>query len=285
MTHVTLSSHKSLLVLAPETGGGIVRLRLDGREILRSPANDPPDDPLRLGEFPMAPWVNRVAGGVFVWNGRRIDLSDGPSGDPQGLHGVCWRMPWTLLDRDASAAALEISWPGGRGWPFPFLLTRRFAVSAEDLTISASLTNTGTEPMPFAIGFHPYFPSEGALLRAEVRARWVTHATGIPACLAADDAVGQLSAGLRIADADLDSCFTDWNGSASIRWPDYTLRLSTEPPLRFLQVYSPPAAGYFCLEPQSAMPDAFNHAPSSGGAGVLESGQTYTVRLTLALEQ
>ncbi len=61
----------SVLELAPEIGGGVARLMLAGHEILRptSPRAIIAGSPLGLSEFPMAPWVNRVAAGKFGLDG------------------------------------------------------------------------------------------------------------------------------------------------------------------------------------------------------------------------
>lgn len=278
MKPVTLSAQDAVLVLAPEAGGGIVQLRLGGREILRAPAEPP-----GLAEFPMAPWVNRIRGGRFVWRGREIDLTVGPAGGPQGLHGVAWRLPWLVRSQSAREAALELVWNGGAGWPFAFSLIRRFALSPDVLIIEAVLSNVGAAPMPFALGFHPYFPAGGAVVHAATRGGWITDPDGIPVTPALGEVANRMRAGLTIAKESLDACFFGWSGMARISWPSHALDITTHPAVDYLQVYTPFGADYFCVEPQSAMPDALNRDKAAGGPGELEPGETYTLTLSLRL--
>ena len=278
MKTVTLSAQDAELVLAPEAGGGIAQLRLGGREILRAPAEPP-----GLAECPMAPWVNRIRGGRFVWRGREIDLTAGPAGSPQGLHGIAWRLPWVVRSQSAREAALELVWTGGAGWPFAFSLIRRFELSPDALMIEAVLTNIGAAPMPFALGFHPYFPAAGAVVHAATHGGWITDADGIPATIALEEVASRMRAGLTIAHEDLDTCFFGWNGAARIAWPSHDLEIMARPVVDCLQVYTPAGADFFCLEPQSAMPDALNREEAAGGLGVLEPQETYALSLSLRL--
>lgn len=285
MSEVSLASGASIATLAPGVGGSLARLSLRGHEILRrGPIGlDARSDPRDFSEFPMAPWVNRIAGGRFRWRGCEIDVSRGPKEDPQGLHGTAWRTPWHVIARRDNEASLGLEWRGGEGWPFPFRMVRTFSLTADQLLITASLTNLGPHPMPAASGFHPYFPSDGARLCAATEACWINDTAGIPSHLGLQATVGRMQSGLLIESEAIDNCFTGWDGAATIDWPTHRLALTTEPPLRFLQVYSPSGAGYFCAEPQTAMPDAFNRDVATGGLEVLGAGLNQTVKLRLTL--
>jgi aldose 1-epimerase len=274
MSHVTLKAGNSIVTLAPDVGGGISELVLASHKILlRERSVDPHDtDPRNLGEFPMGPWVNRIANGRFAWQEREICVADGPGHDPQGLHGIGWRRSWSISDRSETEATLGVTWTGGAGWPFPFNFTRRFILEPRALKIEARLTNLGSQPMPSAIGFHPYFPTRGAVVRANTSAGWLTDRMGLPAFLGLEDIAARMRSGLVIADEPLDNCFVGWDGVAEIEWPTHTLTMRTEPALRYLQVYSPANEDRFCVEPQSAIPDAFNRDPATSGVCVLPPG-------------
>jgi len=285
MSRVTLKAGNSVARLAPEVGGGISELILAGHEILLRERNvDAGDaDPRNLGEFPMGPWVNRVANGRFTWQGRDINVADGPGRDPQGLHGIGWRLAWSVLERNDNAACLGLTWDGGTGWPFPFSLIRRFSLSARELAIETRLTNLGSEPMPAAVGFHPYFPTLGAVVRAQTSSGWITDGVGLPASVGLEDVAARLQSGLVIAAEPLDNCFVGWDGVVVIDWPTHTLTMCTEPALRYLQVYSPVNGDRFCVEPQSAIPDAFNRDLAASGVCILPPGADLGVRLLLSV--
>ena len=283
MSRVTLKAGNSVATLAPDVGGGISELILAGHEILLRERNVDADeaDPRNLGEFPMGPWVNRVANGRFAWQEREICVADGPGHDPQGLHGIGWRRSWSISDRSDTEASLGITWNGGAGWPFPFGLTRRFVLDPCRFKIEARLTNLGSQPMPFAIGFHPYFPTRGAVVRAKTSAAWITDGAGLPASVGLEDVAARFQSGLFIADEPLDNCFVGWDGIVVIDWPTHTVTMRTEPALRYLQVYSPVNGGRFCVEPQSAIPDAFNRDPATSGVCILPPGADFSVSLLL----
>ena len=283
MSRVTLKAGNSVATLAPDVGGGISELILAGHEILLRERNVDADDadPRNLGEFPMGPWVNRVANGRFAWQEREICVADGPGQDPQGLHGIGWRRSWSISDRSETEATLGIKWDGGAGWPFPFRLTRRFVLEPCGLKIEARLTNLGSQAMPSAIGFHPYFPTRGAVVRAKTSAGWITDGAGLPASVGLQDVAARFQPGLFIADEPLDNCFVGWDGVVVIDWPTHTVTMRTEPALRYLQVYSPVNGDRFCVEPQSAIPDAFNRDPATSGVCILPPGADFSVSLLL----
>lgn len=283
MSHVTLKAGNSIATLAPEVGGGISGLVLAGHAILlRERSVDADDtDPRNLGEFPMAPWVNRIANGRFAWQERQISVADGPGRDPQGLHGIGWRLSWSASDISETEVTLGFTWDGGSGWPFPFKFTRRFILEPCGLKIEARLTNLGTQPMPCAIGFHPYFPTRGAVVRAKTSGGWITDRAGLPATSGLADVAARMRAGLVVADESLDNCFVGWDGVVIIDWPTHTLTMRTEPALRYLQVYSPVDGDRFCFEPQSAIPDAFNRDPATSGVSVLPPGADLSASLHL----
>lgn len=283
MSRVTLQAGNSVATLAPDVGGGILELILAGHEILLCERNVDADeaDPRNLGEFPMGPWVNRVANGRFAWQEREICVAEGPGHDPQGLHGIGWRASWSISDRSDTEASLGITWNGGAGWPFPFRFTRRFILEPCGLKIEARLTNLGSQPMPSAIGFHPYFPTRGAVVRVNTSAGWVTDRVGLPAYLGLEDIAARMRSGLVMADEPLDNCFVDWDGVAVMDWPTHTLTMRAEPALPYLQVYSPVDGDRFCVEPQSAIPDAFNRDPATSGMCVLPPGADLSASLHL----
>jgi aldose 1-epimerase len=75
----------------------------------------------------------------------------------------------------------------------------------------------------------------------------------------------------------VDHCHTGWDGVATIDLGPQrpSLRLSASPELRWLHVYSPTDADFFCVEPVSHAPDALNMAdPIAHGVQVLQPAET-----------
>ncbi len=275
------------LLIAPEIGGGIAALRFGGIEALRpaSAKNLADGDPLGLAEFPMAPFVNRVAGNSFSWHGQRITLAPAKAGSGEALHGIAWQQPWQVMETQPDAALLAVEIMPTQAWPFACRLTRRFTMSPRALRVDMMLSAGPDQAMPAALGFHPYFPAAGATIAAQTQSAWIASPEGIPTSVHAIPAVEQLCGGVSVGALDLDHCFTGWDGNARLYWPSHALTLRAAPNPGFLQIYTPKGADYFCIEPQSAMPDAFNRPAETSGAMRLAPGQSQSLRLEIAFEE
>ncbi len=256
--------------IAPDIGGAIAAFRHDGRDIFRV------TDPLAIAEFPMAPYVNRIADGRFRWRGETITLPRNFGEHPHPLHGIGWQRAWTCAVLNASSARLRLVHAADATWPWRVTMERLIALTASGLEVAFSLTNDDDRPMPASIGLHPFFPAAGAVVKLHTGAQVLTTDDGIPVRTAHTAVVDALAAGASVADLALDHCFAGWDGRADIAWPTHTLRIETAPPQRFVQVFTPAGAGYFCLEPQSAAPDAVNRE----GSGVVELAPGAALRFT-----
>lgn len=279
-----LSRDHAELLIAPEIGGGIAALRFGGIEALR-PASARAlreGDALGLGEFPMAPFVNRVAGNGFTWQGQRITLAPAKAGAGEALHGIAWQQPWQVIETQPDTALLGVEILPTQAWPFACRLTRRFTLSPRALRMDMMLTAGPDQPMPAALGFHPYFPAADAIIQAETGAAWAADAQGIPASHEKIAACAALRAGTKASDLPLDHCFTGWDGCARLYWPRHELTLRAWPNPGFLQIYTPKGADYFCMEPQTAMPDAFNRPFSISGARSLAQSERQELGFEIA---
>jgi len=251
-------------------------LVLDGRPVLVSP------DGVSAAEFCMAPWPNRIAGGVFSFVGKDVRAGEDPLADPLALHGLAWKRPWRLAAHDGAMAVLDLVFTPTPFFPFAFSVRRIFRIQSSAFEIDCRLTNTGSGDMPAALGFHPYFPSAGLALTAKVDGGWKT-AGGIPAGRGFQAEARAMSGGLALAGVELDTCFYGWDGRARLSWGAYALELSVNPPARFLQVYSPAGQAFACVEPQTASPDAFNRTPEEGGSIRLAPGKQLASVMRLQL--
>lgn len=268
-------------IVAPAVGGGIAAFRVAGRDVLRAAPADA-DAPLALGEFPMAPYVNRIAHGRFRWCGETIMLPRNFGDHPHPLHGIAWQRTWRCAREGADAAVLVLDAPASDAWPWAIHFERRVRLTASALEIASVLTNVDSRPMPASIGLHPYFPATGARLRLSAGSQWLTTPDGVPTEAARTPAVEALAAGADVSALALDHCFAGWDGVAEIAWPGLRLRIETAPAQRFVQIYTPPGQDYFCVEPQSAMPDAVNREES--GVVALAAGEqlAFTARFVVA---
>lgn len=266
--------------LLPEVGGAVGRFALDGVDVLR-PAEEGTDDPLRTACFPLVPFANRIAHGAFAFEGRTVRLPRNFGDHPHVLHGQGWRNPWRIAEAAADHATLVYDHAADE-WPWAYRATQHVRISPDGMRLELLLSNRADSAMPASLGFHPYFPkAAGTVLEAAVDGVWLSDETGIPTAAAAPDHVADFAAGAPLADAPFaDHCHFGWTGRAVIRRPSGAIELTASRALDHLHVYNPPGLPFFCAEPVSAMPDAFNRAGSATIA-VLPPESTVSVWMTL----
>lgn len=169
MEELRLATNDVELVVLPEVGGRLHRLRAFGIDVLRTPDDltEHIRDPFFWGGYPMLPWCGRVASGLTRVDSKLVDL---PANNAEGwaIHGQAYAAPWQVIGN----STLRFK-GGGEGWPWSYEAGMSFSVEGAALTVDMSLTNTSDEPMPAGIGLHPWFAGP-PLLR-------------IPADLAYDD--------------------------------------------------------------------------------------------------
>lgn len=266
------------LVLAPETGGSIAALRWRGHDLLRG--GDPAAGPLAMASFPLIPFSNRIAGGRFSADGCDVVLPANimANGRGQTIHGFGWQAVWEVADHGPAHVRLVWHHPAG-DWPWPFTAQQHFALTPNGLTLTLSLTNEGTTPMPAGLGIHPYFPREGARLDLAVDGRWDVDEARLPTGWTALTAQPDWFGGDVI-----DHGFTGRSGPIRIDLPTHRLEISPDAALAHTIVYVPPGADYFCVEPVTHMTNAVNRAepPAITGLCWLEPGATRSCAIQFA---
>jgi aldose 1-epimerase len=267
------------LELAPAVGGAIAALVWRGQDLLR-PAPPGATDPLAMSSFPLVPYANRIGHGRFVFDGQEHHLPINYAGQAHPLHGVGWLRSWKVVGGDEAVVTLAHRHDGDGDWPWRYAAEQRFALDDDGLTVTLSITSEDDRAMPVSLGFHPYFAVSGvSSLRFEAAGVWLTDAQLLPTECVAADRLADFAAGAPVLRKTLvDHCYAGWSGSAVIARIDGDVRLSaTDTPL--LHVYMPPGEDFFCAEPVTAMPDAFNR----DAGDVLAPGQTRTVTMRIGV--
>ncbi len=292
-TLVRLANGSFELTLCPSLGGATAGFRWrrpDGSmfDLLR-PMGESARAAGDVGEaacFPLTPFSNRVREGRFVFEGRQVAL---PLNVPDGRHvehGHGWQRPWRVVDV-APDSAMLVYVHAADAWPYPYELHQSFRLFPDRLEIGLSARNTGGDAMPYGFGLHPYFPrTPQTTLRARISGMWAIDDEVMPTHLTPAAQAPDLGSGLAVDRHALDNCFTGWNGLAEIDWPEWGagLTLRADAPLRFLVIYTPPGAGFFCAEPVSNATDAFNLAAAGRtdtGMQVVEPGAVIQTTVSL----
>lgn len=247
-------------------------------------------DPLSTGIPILFPWPGRIDRGAFSWNGRQhlMPVNEGARG--HALHGLVYNRPFHLIRRGPyyfkceldSACDPELT----AIWPYPFRLELDYEIG-DGLRLTAAVSNTGSRPMPFGFGAHPYLraPLGPGSSRAAMRldfnssSRRILDGRLIPT--GQDEPVSgkyDFRSGRQLDRESYDDVFhapePEADGTTRARLVDPSLKIAVEirADSSFLDwvVYAPPDRALVSIEPYTCAPDAFNLASRGIESGVRE---------------
>ena len=150
-------THGDYTAVVCELGGKLRRFEYCGKEII-CPFG--PDDltPTCNG-YVLAPWPNRIKDGEYDFNGKHYCAPVNeyyPKPRHNANHGFAYQHMWNLVALTDSAVTLSLRFPNIDSYPFDVTVTITYALGDNGLTVTAEAANNGTEPAPWALGFHPY---------------------------------------------------------------------------------------------------------------------------------
>eukprot|EP00037_Helgoeca_nana_P019148 m.185694 g.185694 ORF g.185694 m.185694 type:complete len:417 (-) comp24742_c0_seq2:1946-3196(-) len=249
----------------------------------------------------LIPFANRVASGLYTFNGRTEQLS--PTNDTV-RHGFLIRgRPLRVVSTAATAASatvvLDVTFNGSDpGYPFVVDVTVTYTLDAAGFTVHVRGVNRmESSPAPFMVGCHPYFALQHSTFdtakveldrqctqwnRAyQTLGQWPNGSSvtfhgfngsdavndphdGCPACGDPpiwDDGFTALAAP--------DDCSTL---TVRVHDGDDTLLLDLDRSYRFVQIFNGIASAGIAVEPMSSATNAFNN---EDGIIVLEAGQAW----------
>jgi galactose mutarotase-like enzyme len=201
---------------------------------------------------------------------------DGVSGSMK-QHGFARNAAFTEIGRatdDAAMLELGLAASDATRAQFPFELTLRlrFALAGATLAIRAEVRNGGAVPLPFALGYHPYFAvptgeKESARIPTGATRAWDNVAKGEIAL-----------AGIALGAGEVDLHLLDHGArTATLETAKGTIELRGD--FDRWVVWTLPGKDFVCLEPWSAPADALN---SGEGLTTLAPGDARAFDLAIA---
>jgi aldose 1-epimerase len=153
---VTLANDSLELTLVPAYGARLHRLRVRGRDVLRTPADVTRHErePFFWGAYVMAPWCNRATTEPIIIAGREIRLAANFA-EGSAIHGQVYLRPW----QEAREGEFRIE-HGGDGWPWRYAARLRIELEGLSVRLVEELTNLSDSPMPGGLGMHPWFAGQ-----------------------------------------------------------------------------------------------------------------------------
>jgi aldose 1-epimerase len=267
---VLVLSEGSLSVgLVPQLGGSIAWFRREGVDLMRPLSRSDADSGNVLGVamFPMVPYANRIAGNAFWFGGRTWQFEANNPPERFNVHGTGWHSQWQSEHRGTSVLlSLDYVAPDE---PYSYRATPLFSLAFDGLTVALTLTNQGGVEMPFGFGLHPWFDrTPNTTLSFRASHFFMEGPEGIATEVLAVPPELDFAARRPLPDTWRNNDYGGWNGIAEIRFPERGVGLTIEadPVFGHLMLYSDPQKPYFCLEPQSNAPCAFNRMAGKDGA-------------------
>jgi len=279
------AAHKTEVRIVPSIGNIAYQMKVNGKNILWSPfksLSEMKAKPASCGIPFLAPWANRLDRNAFWANGKQYILNPGLGNlrldnNQLPIHGaLTFSSAWEVrsIAADAQSARVTSQLEFWR-YPdlmaqFPFAHTISMTHTLKDgvLEVETVLENHAAEPMPVAVGFHPFF-----MLHDAPRPEWKAHVAARKHVVLSEKTIptGELKAlGLPdpvlVRGGGLDDVFTDLIKDAGGRAEFWVEGKREKIAVVFgakytaAVVFTPPDRDAICFEPMSAITDAFNLA-------------------------
>lgn len=282
---ITLKNNKLEIQVNPDLGAALHKFTYNNIDVLR-PAPSATTMPQQQSLFLMVPYCSYIKGGRFNYFGinRQVPVNLPKRANP--IHGDGWIAKWLPEKQTANAVTLSYTHKKESGFPFDYTAKVTYTLDNEALKITLALTNQSELPMPCGMGIHPYFVNpKSAKLYFSSSHIWYHKSDPIFDRPYPTPSQWDFSKGLGITE-DFDTAFGGWDGSASIAYPEQNLKIDiqAEDIFHHITLYHPQKADFFCLEPVSNTPDAFNLAAYGViGTGIQSVGAEQTLEKSITL--
>jgi aldose 1-epimerase len=260
------------------------------------------------------PFPNRIRGASFRWDGKTYTLPVNDSSGPNAIHGFACRKAWRVVDQGSSS---DSAWVTGEFhgsvdapesaslWPADYVMRLTIRLAKDRLRLEASVHNPGAKPLPFGLGYHPYFripfgPDDGAkecLISASVESYWELE-KGLPTGRKLPvDSSRDLRQPRDVKDLNLDDVLTgpmdskstdlQFFGRVSQPVAGCTVDIMASPSFTQLVAFTPANRQAVCLEPYTCVTDAVNLQQKGIEAGwlVLPSGGSWSGIVELSVKK
>ena len=239
-----------------------------GQNVLRMRINSVDDMRARpgLNGIPLlAPFANRLDETAFYANGKKynFDLEMGNIRSPIPIHGYvtganAWKVVQVAADDSGAWVTSKLDFyrvpEYMQQFPFAHTLTMTYKLIGGVLEVRTRIDNLSAEPMPVAIGYHPYFQLTDSVrdewtLSVPAKTHWILGETKVPtgATEAAQEFWGKDPHAVALKDyatRDIDDVFSDLERDSqgratfSVHGARQTLAVTVGPKYKTMLVYT-----------------------------------------------
>ncbi|HEV3235921.1 MAG TPA: aldose 1-epimerase [Gemmataceae bacterium] len=258
------------------------------------------------------PFPNRIRSASFLWDGKTYTLPVNDSSGPNAIHGFACRKPWRVVDQGSSP---DSAWVTGEFhgsvdapesvslWPADYRIRVTIRLSIDQVRLEASIHNPDTKPLPFGLGYHPYFripfaaddSAKECWISAPAERYWELE-KGLPTGRKLPvDSSRDLRRPRAVKDLNLDDVLTELPSSTStdlrslgrVTQPaaGCTVDIAASPSFTQVVAFTPANRQAVCLEPYTCVTDAINLQQKGIEAGwlVLQPSETWNGMVVLSV--
>ncbi|MGG5171956.1 aldose 1-epimerase family protein [Pseudarthrobacter sp. J1738] len=260
------------LAVIAELGASLRLYSKNGVQLTETYADD--EIPPGASGVTLAPWANRVDGGVWLLNGKKQQLDITEVSRNNASHGLLRNAGYSLVEESEHSVTLEATVFPQHGYPFLVRHRVQYALAAEGgLEVQQTLINDTPDPAPVVLGSHPYLrlgdvdPST-VTLTVPGATRLVADERLIPRSSESVSGDFDLRAGKVVGELDIDVAITDLeftNGRAVSTLADpagRTVSLWQDETCQYVHIYVtngfPGRTFAVAVEPMTGPANAFN---------------------------
>ncbi|MBM3760464.1 MAG: aldose 1-epimerase [Acidobacteria bacterium] len=287
----------SEVAIAPKFGANSYDFHVNGKKVFWSPPGITLADliakPRLVGNPLLSPWANRIEGMTYQANGKTYQLNGALGnlrldGNKNPIHGLVtfskdWKASAPVSTADHAGVSMTLDCSKKPDWlaqfPFPHRIELTYKLTAGVLEVITAVENLASEPMPLAIGFHPYFqlsdaPRDEWEVTIPARDLLVLSPKLIPT---GEKKPNPYAAGTKLKGVVLDDVFGGLpeNATFSVKGKNQKIEVVYGKDYSIGVVYAPTGQSFICFEPMTAPTNAFNtpgsHKTIAPGASWRES--------------
>lgn len=294
VVELTDGRNQTTVSILPALGNLTVEMKVKGHNVLRFPFKSAADYTGGSGSIGipfLAPWADRLDEQAFYANGKRyaFDMSLGNVRGTNPIHGFLtsvtdWKVVDVAADEQSAWVTSRLEFFRHPSWmkqfPFAHTIEMTHRLRGGVLQVVTRIHNLSVEPMPVAIGFHPFFQLTDSrrdewTISVAARTHWPVSEAKMPTGVTQPiDKFFANPAAVQLAPLELDDVFSDLVRNAqgeatmSLRGKNQQLDVVLGANYRAVVIYAPkPAPGqdpgarnFVCIEPVAGIINALNLA-------------------------
>ncbi|WP_187269349.1 aldose 1-epimerase [Algibacter pacificus] len=279
---LTNSNQSVFAKVCLEDGASLKELKLSGHSLIQDLS--PLEYKNTYASSILFPFANRINNGVYDYKGARYKFPINEEANNNAIHGLIFNKTFKVTNEVATkdSASVTLVYDEQQpsiGFPFTYKITLDYILTAINLDLKITVTNTDTKDFPFTLGWHPYFLSQDlpqSTLSFQSSKKMVFN----DQMITIDTIDNPDDSELKIENKQLDDCWELDQTEVLFSTPNYNLSINSTEKNSFLQAYTPPLNNVIAIEPTTGISDSFNNKI---GLKTLEPNETYKVTWNLRL--